>query len=129
MDSTELKGTDTSPRPDTMSRLVIGLSLIAAGVLFTLDNFGLVDDQGPLEVLAARPRRRRRHEARRTLVFRGNDPHRARRALFLRTFGLLHFRLSYLFPLILVFIGLAHRLRATPGRAHRGTRRRIPAAR
>src|ERR1035441_1405616 len=45
MDGTEIKREikDTSPRHDTMSRLVIGLALIAGGILFTLDNFGLVD--------------------------------------------------------------------------------------
>src|SRR5271169_5703203 len=45
MDGTEIgrKTRDTSPRHDTLSRLVIGLALIAGGLLFTLDNFGLVD--------------------------------------------------------------------------------------
>jgi hypothetical protein len=35
--------------------------------------------------------------------------------LFLRTFGLIHFRLSYLFPLILVFIGLRIVFAQRPG--------------
>ena len=34
---------DTSPRADTMSRLVIGVALIGAGLLFTAENFGLIE--------------------------------------------------------------------------------------
>jgi predicted membrane protein len=107
MDSRELKGTpDTSPRSDTMSRLVIGVSLIAAGVLFTLDNFGVIAIGNfwmfwPLILVAVGVTKlfARSFLTGVALVMVGG--------LFLaRNFGALHFRLSYLLPLVFVFIGL-----------------------
>ncbi|MCM3877855.1 MAG: DUF5668 domain-containing protein [Thermoanaerobaculia bacterium] len=107
MDSRELKGTpDTSPRPDTMSRLVIGVFLIAAGALFTLDNFGVIEIREfwkfwPLVLVAVGVTKLAARS-----FFTGTILIAAGALLFLRTFGFIHFRLSYLFPLILVFIGL-----------------------
>ena len=106
---------DTSPRPDTMSRLVIGLALIAAGLLFTLDNFGLVDvgriwRLWPLVLVAVGLAKlsSRSFIAGTILIALGG-------LFFLRTFGLLHFRLSYLLPLIFVFIGLRIVFAQRPG--------------
>ncbi len=97
---------DTSPRHDTLSRLIIGLALIAGGILFTLDNFGLVDVSElwrfwPLVLVAVGLAKfaNRSFFAGTILVGLGT-------LFLLRTFGLLRFHLSYLFPLILVFIGL-----------------------
>ena len=104
---------DTSPRSDTMSRLIIGLALIAAGLLFTLDNFGLVDVGQlwrfwPLVLVAVGLAKltSRSFMTGTILIALGG-------LFFLRTFGLVHFHLRYLFPLIFVIIGLrmvfAHR--------------------
>jgi predicted membrane protein len=106
---------DTSPRSDTMSRLIIGLALIAAGLLFTLDNFGLVDvgqlwRLWPLVLVAVGLAKlaSRSFMTGTILIALGG--------LFsLRTFGLLHFRLSYLLPLIFVFIGLRIVFAQRPG--------------
>jgi Domain of unknown function (DUF5668) len=116
MDSTDFKGTrDTSPRPDTLSRLVIGVALIAAGVLFTLDNFGVIEI-GHLW-----------HYWPVVLVFVGITKLLSRSfltgvvlltvgGLFLaRNLGVLHFRISYLLPLIFVFIGLRIVFAQRPG--------------
>ena len=116
MDSNELKGSpDTSPRPDTMSRLVIGVSLIAAGVLFTLDNFGVIEIRDlwrywPLILVAVGVTKLAARS-----FFTGTVLIAAGTLLFLRTFGLIHFRLSYLFPLLLVFIGLRIVFAQRPG--------------
>ena len=116
MDSTEVKGTpDTSPRPDTMSRLVVGVSLIAAGVLFTLDNFGIIEIREfwkfwPLILIAVGVTKLAARS-----FFAGTVLIALGALLFLRTFGLIHFRLSYLFPLILVFIGLRIVFAQRPG--------------
>lgn len=107
MDSTQLGGSpDSSPRPDTMSRLVIGVALIAAGVLFTLDNFGVVEigrlwHYWPLVLVLVGVTKllSRSFLAAVLLITAGG--------LFLaRNLGVLHFRPSYLLPLIFVFIGL-----------------------
>ncbi|MEO8586372.1 MAG: DUF5668 domain-containing protein [Acidobacteriota bacterium] len=116
MDSNELKGSpDTSPRPDTMSRLVVGVSLIAAGLLFTLGNFGVIEIRDlwrywPLILVAVGVTKlvARSFFAGTVLIALGA-------LLFLRTFGLVHFRLSYLFPLILVFIGVRIVFAQRPG--------------
>jgi predicted membrane protein len=97
---------DTSPRPDTKSRLVIGVALIAAGILFTAENFGLLDIREivrlwPLVLLAIGAVKfgARRYLAGSILVVLG--------MLFLaRNYGALRFHLHYLLPLIFVFIGL-----------------------
>ena len=97
---------DTSPRPDTMSRLVIGVALIAAGLLFTAENFGLFEIHDvirlwPLILVAIGAAKfgARRYLAGSILVLLG--------ALFLaRNYGALRFHLSYLLPLIFVLIGL-----------------------
>ena len=97
---------DTSPRPDTMSRLVIGVALIAAGLLFTAENFGLFDIREvirlwPLVLIAIGAVKfgARRYLAGSILVLLG--------VLFLaRNYGALRFHLHYLLPLIFVFIGL-----------------------
>jgi predicted membrane protein len=97
---------DTSPRPDTMSRLVIGVALIAAGILFTAENFGLFDIREvirlwPLVLIAIGAVKfgARRYLAGSILVLLG--------VLFLaRNYGALRFHLHYLLPLIFVFIGL-----------------------
>jgi len=116
MDSTELKGIpDTSPRSDTMSRLVIGVSLIAAGVLFTLDNFGVIEIGNfwkfwPLVLVAVGVTKllARSFLSGVALCMVGG--------LFLaRNFGGLHFRLSYLLPLVFVFIGLRIVFAQRPG--------------
>lgn len=116
MDSRELKGTpDTCPRSDTMSRLVIGVSLIAAGVLFTLDNFGVIAIGNlwmfwPLILIAVGVTKllARSFLTGLALVMVGG--------LFLaRNFGVLHFRLSYLLPLVFVFIGLRIVFAQRPG--------------
>jgi predicted membrane protein len=106
---------DTSPRSDTMSRLIIGLALIAAGLLFTLDNFGLVDvgqlwRLWPLVLVAVGLAKlaSRSFMTGTILIALGG-------LFFLRTFGLLHFRLSYLLPLIFVFIGLRIVFAQRPG--------------
>ena len=97
---------DTSPRHDTLSRLVIGLALIAGGVLFTLDNFGLVDVSElwkfwPLLLVALGLAKfvSRSFFAGTILIVLG-------KLFLLRNFGFLHFHLRYLFPLIFVLIGL-----------------------
>jgi len=116
MDSSELKRTpDTSPRSDTMSRLVIGVSLIAAGVLFTLDNFGVIAIGDlwmfwPLVLVAVGLAKlaSRSFMTGTILIAVGT-------LFFLRTFGLFHFRLSYLLPLIFVFIGLRIIFAQRPG--------------
>jgi predicted membrane protein len=97
---------DTSPRHDTMSRLIIGLALIAGGILFTLDNFGLVDvgelwKFWPLVLVAVGLAKFANRS-----FFAGTIFIALGTLFLLRTFGLLRFHLSYLFPLILVFIGL-----------------------
>ncbi len=116
MDSRELKGIpDTSPRSDTMSRLVIGVSLIAAGLLFTLDNFGVIEIGSlwtfwPLILVAVGVTKllARSFLSGLALVTVG--------LLFLaRNFGALHFRLSYLLPLVFVFIGLRIVFAQRPG--------------
>lgn len=97
---------DTSPRPDTMSRLVIGVALIAAGLLFTAENFGLLEIREvirlwPVVLLAIGAVKfgARRYLSGSILVLLG--------VLFLaRNYGALRFHLSYLLPLIFVFIGL-----------------------
>jgi predicted membrane protein len=104
---------DTSPRSDTLSRLVIGVLLIAAGLLFTLDNFGIVDVSQfwkfwPLALVAIGLAKLASRCLLSGLAFITVG------GLFLaRNLGGLHFRLSYLFPLLFVFIGLrivfAHR--------------------
>lgn len=106
---------DTSPRADTMSRLVIGLALIAAGLLFTLNNFGLVDvgrfwKFWPLVLVAVGLAKlaSRSFMTGTILIALGG-------LFFLRTFGLVHFRLSYLLPLIFVFIGLRIVFAQRPG--------------
>ena len=108
MDESEIKREikDTSPRHDTLSRLVIGLALIAGGILFTLDNFGLVDVSDlwklwPLVLVALGLAKFANRS-----FFAGTILTGLGTLFFLRTFGLLHFHLRYLFPLILVFIGL-----------------------
>ena len=116
MESTEPKGNpDTSPRSDTMSRLVVGVSLIAAGVLFTLDNFGAIEIRSfwkfwPLVLVAVGVTKlyARSFLTGVALIMAG--------VLFLaRNFGVLHFRLSYLLPLIFVFIGLRLVFAQRPG--------------
>jgi len=116
MDSRELKGNpDTSPRSDTMSRLVIGVSLIAAGALFTLDNFGVIEVRHfwmfwPLILVAVGVTKllSRSFLTGFALVLLGG--------LFLaRNLGALHFRLSYLLPLVFVFIGLRIVFAQRPG--------------
>jgi len=116
MDSRELKGNpDTSPRSDTMSRLVIGVSLIAAGALFTLDNFGVIEVRHfwmfwPLVLVAVGITKflSRSFLTGTVLVVLGG--------LFLaRNLGALHFRLSYLLPLVFVFIGLRIVFAQRPG--------------
>ena len=106
---------DTSPRHDTLSRLVIGLALIAGGLLFTLDNFGFVDVSElwkfwPLVLVALGVAKfaNRSFLAGTVLVTVGT-------LLFLRSFGLLHFHLRYLFPLIFVLIGLRIVFAQRPG--------------
>jgi predicted membrane protein len=97
---------DTSPRADTKSRLVIGVALIAAGLLFTAENFGLLDIHEvirlwPLVLLAIGAAKfgARRYLAGSILVVLG--------VLFLaRNYGALRFHLHYLLPLIFVLIGL-----------------------
>jgi predicted membrane protein len=96
-----------------MSRLVIGVSLIVAGALFTLDNFGVIAIGNlwtfwPIILIAVGVTKllARSFLTGLALVMVGG--------LFLaRNFGVLHFRLSYLLPLVFVFIGLrivfAHR--------------------
>jgi hypothetical protein len=106
---------DTSPRSGTMSRLIVGLALIAAGLLFTLDNFGLVDAGRlwrlwPLVLVAVGLAKL----ASRSFVL-GTILVAVGGLFFLRTFGLLHFRLSYLLPLIFVFIGLRIVFAQRPG--------------
>jgi hypothetical protein len=106
---------DTSPRSDTLSRLVIGVFLIAAGLLFTLDNFGVVDVSRlwkfwPLVLVAIGVTKlaARSFFSGFVLVTLG--------ALFLlRSFDALHFRLSYLMPLIFVFLGLRILFARRPG--------------
>jgi hypothetical protein len=116
MDSSKLKGApDTSPRSDTMSRLVIGVSLIAAGVLFTLHNFGVIEIGNfwkfwPLVLVAVGLAKlaNRSFLTGVALCMVGG--------LFLaRNFGGLHFRLSYLLPLVFVFIGLRIVFAQRPG--------------
>ncbi len=116
MDSREINvNTDSSPRSDTMSRLVIGVSLIAAGVLFTLDNFGIIEIGNlwrfwPVVLVAVGVTKliSRSLLSGLALVTVGG--------LFLaRNFGMLHFRLSYLLPLIFVFIGLRIVFAQRPG--------------
>jgi predicted membrane protein len=116
MDSSEFKGTtDTSPRSDTMSRLVIGLALIFAGLLFTLDNFGIISIGSlwqfwPLVLVAVGITKifARSLLTGLALVTAGG--------LFLaRNFGALHFRLSYLVPLVFVYIGLRIVFAQRPG--------------
>jgi predicted membrane protein len=106
---------DTSPRSDTMSRLIIGLALIAAGLLFTLDNFGIIEigqlwRLWPLVLVAVGLAKlaSRSFMIGTILIALGG-------LFFLRTFGLLHFRLSYLLPLIFVFIGLRIVFAQRPG--------------
>jgi predicted membrane protein len=106
---------DTSPRSDTMSRLIIGLALIAAGLLFTLDNFGIIEigqlwRLWPLVLVAVGLAKlaSRSFMTGTILIALGG-------LFFLRTFGLLHFRLSYLLPLIFVFIGLRIVFAQRPG--------------
>lgn len=116
MDSSEFKGTtDTSPRADTMSRLVIGVTLIAAGVLFTLDNFGIISIGSlwhfwPLVLVAIGITKifARSLLTGLALVTAGG-------LLLARNFGMLHFRLSYLLPLIFVYIGLRIVFAQRPG--------------
>lgn len=107
---------DTSPRADTMSRLVIGVALIAAGLLFTAENFGLLEIREvvrlwPVVLIAVGAVKlgARRFTSGTILVALG--------ALFLaRSYGVLpHFRLSYLLPLIFVFIGLRIVFAQRPG--------------
>lgn len=107
---------DTSPRNDTLSRLIIGLSLITGGILFTLDNFGFVDVRGlwqfwPLILVAVGVAKfaNRSFLAGAIFVTLGT-------LFFLRTTGLLHFQLRYLFPLIFVLIGLRIVFAHRPGR-------------
>jgi len=117
MDENEIKRQtrDTSPRHDTMSRLVIGVSLIAAGALFTLDNFGVIEVRHfwmfwPLVLVAVGITKflSRSFLTGTVLVVLGG--------LFLaRNLGALHFRLSYLLPLIFVFIGLRIVFAQRPG--------------
>ena len=116
MDSNESKVTiDTSPRADTMSRLVIGVTLIAAGILFTLDNFGVISIGNlwtfwPLVLVAVGVTKllARSFLTGVALITAGG--------FFLaRNFGILHFRLSYLLPLIFVFIGLRIVFAQRPG--------------
>ena len=116
MDSREFKGTtDTSPRADTMSRLVIGVTLIAAGILFTLDNFGIISIGSlwhfwPLVLVAVGITKIFARSLLTGLAFVTVG------ALFLaRNFDVLHFRLSYLLPLVFVYIGLRIVFAQRPG--------------
>jgi hypothetical protein len=106
---------DTSPRSDTLSRLVIGVILIAAGLLFTLDNFGVIDVSQfwklwPLALVAigATKLAARSFVSGIVLVAIGG--------LFLaRNFDALHFPPRYLLPLIFVLIGLRIVFAKRPG--------------
>jgi predicted membrane protein len=94
--------------PRVTPRLILGLALIFFGVLFTLDNFGILDASEiwqfwPLVLVAmglARLWTRTLWRDPAGIVFLVLGV-----AFTLRNFGLLRFHLSYLFPLILVFFG------------------------
>jgi hypothetical protein len=94
--------------PRITPRLILGLALIFFGVIFTLDNFRILDASEiwrfwPLVLVAMGLAR----------LWTGTFWHGPAGIVFLvlgvaftlRNFGLLRFHLSYLFPLILVFIG------------------------
>ena len=95
--------------PRVTPRLILGLALIFFGLIFTLDNFGVLDASEiwrfwPLVLIAMGLAR----------IWSGTFWRDPAGIVFLilgvafgmKNFGILHFRLSYLFPLILVFFGV-----------------------
>ncbi len=84
-----------------------------------------------LEVLASRPDRRRSPAVRLAQLLRGRHLHRLGGLLLAREFNLIWFRLSMLFPLIFVLVGLnivSEHLRRRSAKRRRAARRAGPSA-
>ncbi len=97
---------DPTPRPALTGRLLVGLLFIVGGVLFTLANFGVVHlpeawRYWPLVLVAIGLLRLASRSVFAGLVLLGLG------VLFqLRELDLVWFRLSWLFPLVFVLVGL-----------------------
>ena len=97
---------DPTPRPAVFGRLLVGLLFIAGGVLFTLANFGVVHVEKawrfwPLVLVAVGLLRLTSRSVFAGLLLVGLGV-----LLQLRELDVIWFRLSMLFPLIFVVVGL-----------------------